>query len=268
MNVKDFFFLIILSAFAVMIWLRDTNWMSSADDTLPILAAIPIFVWIGSPWNLREKNLPLEKKGLIAFAIFFILGILINLTLFLAISWVALLWTWLNSAAYPEPTRQMNKLLVLPLMAFPWISLDFDKIGWWFRLSGTWVTANLFSALGFNVTQEGTNLAIDHLTLNVEVACAGLNTLQSMLIAGVVVAYILLSKSSRFWWNLPVLLVVAWVANTVRIIVITFAALFISPDFATGSFHQVGGWFILILMFLLCWTIFWLQTAPSKEKNG
>lgn len=267
MNKIDSILFAILSLLAIMIWTRDTNWMTSPDDTLPILAAIPIFIWLGAPWNVRERPFPLSIKQ-IAIAIACILfGIITNITFFLALGWTLLLYAWIASAIQPEPGRVSNKLFVIPLLAFPWISLDFDKIGWWFRLTGSWATGKIFSLTGYNVHQEGTNILINNLFVNVEVACAGLNILQSMLIAGVVVNYILLKNSTYFWVNLAVLPILAWISNTVRIIFVSIAALFASPAFATGAFHQVGGWFIIILMFCLCWAIFTLEQRHSEKSS-
>jgi exosortase len=159
----------------------------------------------------------------------------------------------------PETLPSIKKLLILPLMAFPWVALDADRVGWWFRLSGAWAAAHFFKLLGYDVQQEGTQMIVNKLLISVEAACAGLNTLQSMLIAGTVVCYLILGETNRYWWNLPVLVIMSWVANTARIIFISTAALTISPKFATGEFHVWGGWAVLIVMFCLCWFIFALQ---------
>ena len=89
-----------------------------------------------------------------------------------------------------------------------------------------------------------------------------------MLIAGSVVCYLILGNSSRYWWNLPLLVVMSWLANTVRIICISAAAIWISPKFATGEFHMWGGWAVLLLMFCLCWFIFSLQEQKKDPPHG
>ena len=252
---------------AVFIWFRDVVWISTSDDTLPILVALPLFVWLASPWVFRKKSEPLELKGGLIFVALFLLGIIMNSTLLLTVSWVTLLWTWVSKRIVSENLPNIKKLLILPLMAFPWIALDADRIGWWFRLSGAWVTAHFFSWFGFNVHHEGTLLVVDGLPISVEVACAGLNTLQSMLIAGSVVAYLILGNTNRYWINLPLLVLMSWIANTVRIILISTAAVMISPKFAKGNFHVLGGWVVILLMFSLCWFIFSLQEMRPEKKG-
>lgn len=265
----DYVFLAILTILAVFIWVRDLVWASTADDTLPILIAIPLFIWMGMPWQFKEEPTKISTTGIIAGAAFFFLGIALNMTLLLAIGWTWLLWTWLKDRIPSEKIPSIQKLLVLPLLAFPWISMDLEKIGWWFRLTGAWVVAQIFHILGFDVSQEGTHLLINKLPLSVEAACAGLNTLQSMLIAGSILDYIILGQTSLYWINLPVIVLMAWVTNTVRITVISIAALAVTPEFALGTFHTLGGWLVIMLMFGMCWLIFTMQepTAKPAEPN-
>lgn len=265
MRGKDVIFLLVLLLLVAFIWLRESTWISTADDTLPILVALPLFAWLGAPWSFYDRPFHLALPPLIGSALLFLVGIAFNVTFLLALAWTLLLWIWLSARVEPSSSRRLDQLLLLPMLAFPWIALDINSLGWWFRLSGTWITGGLFTFLGFNVIQEGTNLLIDKLPISIEASCAGLNTLQSMLVAGVLLDYIILGNTVLYWINLPLLVLLAWVANTMRIIVITSAALFISPQFAMGTFHVVGGWLVIVLMFLLCWMIFALQEPRNKE---
>lgn len=267
MKKNDWIILISLILLAAFIWLRDTSWMSSSDDTLPILIALPVFVWLGWPWVFQEESGPISFKQILGAIFILLAGIALNLTILLAIGWTWLIWIWLSNRLISPKKSTLSKLLILPLMAFPWVSLDAVQLGWWFRLSGAWVTAKVFAALGANVNQEGTQLLINSLPVSVEAACAGLNTLQSMLIAGSVVAFVILGETNRFWWNIPLLVVMAWIANTIRIIVLVFAALLVDSTFALGAFHTWGGWLVLILMFGFCWFVFALQEPKESSKT-
>lgn len=257
----DFFFIFALTVLAVFIWFRNTLWISAAEDTIPILISIPLFIWLTWPWEWEKetKKLPL----VIPFTIFFFAGIMANLTLLLAISWICLLWSWLQSRLTKQSTEKIKPLLILPLMAFPWIALDADHIGWWFRLSSAWITAQLFAWMGQDVAQEGTSLNINGLPISVEAACAGLNTLQAMIIAGIVIAYVYLKGTFLSWIVLPQLIALAWLANTLRVIVLTMAALIIGPAFALGAFHTWGGLLVLMIMFALCIPLFALQEPKN-----
>lgn len=266
MRSSDYAIIFSLILLAIFIWLRQIAWISSADDTLPILVALPLFFWLGMPWKINPERPPLDVRGLVYTVICFLLGVLFNLTILLSAGWTLLLWTWLKSLIIPSSHPAIKKLLVLTLLAFPWITLDANHIGWWFRLSGAWTTAQVFAIAGYDVQQEGTNLTIHHLPISVEVACAGLNTLQSMLIAGSAADFILLGHTPRYWWNLLLLPAMAWLSNTLRIIVLSIAALAVSPEFAVGAFHQWGGWAVVMAMFLFCWLIFALQASQPKKE--
>ncbi len=265
LNTRDYGLFALLSFLAAFIWLRNLSWMTTMEDTLPLLVALPLFVWLGSPWNLKSSTSPLSSIQSVASIVCFTAGVAIDSTFLLALGWTLLLYAWLSTKF--EGNRQLAKLSVLPLMAFPWVSLDADRIGWWFRLSGAWITAHFYTFMGYDVLYSGTSVEINGLPISVEAACAGLNTLQSMLIAGSVVAFIFLKDTSRFWWNLPFLIVMAWIANTIRIIAIAGAALLVNPEFALGNFHTWGAWVILMLMFALCWLFFSLQEPKSSAVN-
>ncbi|MCB1111256.1 MAG: exosortase/archaeosortase family protein [Chlamydiales bacterium] len=265
MTFKDNLILAALIFLALFIWLRDLSWLSTSDDTIPIIVAMPLFIFLAAPWQLRTSDVPVSLPWLIIGVVVMLVGIPLNSTVLLTIGWTMLLWSWIQERTDPSMHDRICKLLILPLMGFPWVALDADRIGWWFRLSGANVTAHVFHFFGFSVEQEGTNLLINQLPISVDVACAGLNTLQSMLIAGSVANYLLLGHTSRYWWNIPVLIGIAWVANTIRVIAIIIAALAVSPDFATGAFHTWGGWSIILVMFGLCWTILSFQAPKSEE---
>lgn len=253
---------------AVFIWLRDLVWVSTAEDTLPILVSIPLFVWLGTPWKFRDSPVQLSSKEIAAPILLFVLGIAIDNTLLLALSWSLFLWIWLKSRVLPETLPKIKKLMIFPLISFPWISLHAQTIGWWFRYSGASTAGWFFSFLGYEVAQEGTNLLVSGIPISVEVACAGLNTLQSMLIAGSTAAYLFLGNSDRYYWNLPLLVVIAWFANTLRIISVSASALLFGTAFALDFFHDFGGWLVIMVMFALSWGLFALQETPNQPGRG
>lgn len=253
---EDYLIALGLTLLAVFIWLRDTAWVTSSDDTLPILIALPLFVWLGAPWQWRQDQPNYSTRFFATGVYVFVAGIGLNITLLLTAGWIIFLCVWLRARLKEETLPHFYKLLILPMMAFPWISLDFDRIGWWFRLSGAWVAQHAFAGAGFNVIREGTLLNINGLPISIEVACAGLNTLQSMLISGCIIAYITLGDTKRYWLCIPILIIMAWIANTIRILVISLLAIIISPAFVMGPFHIWGGWGVLMLMFMLSWLTF------------
>lgn len=257
MNGRDRLWIALLGALALVIWLRDRSWLQSAEDALPLLLALPLAAWLGRPWNWRPSAPGfLHRPALVLAASAWLLGSALNLVLLLALGWTAALWAWMRPHLELPDRSRAFRLLVLAVMAFPWISLDAQSVGWWFRLSGAWSAEMVFRGLGFSVSREGTSLLVQGLPMSVEAACSGLNVLQSLLVAGTGLAYLNFARSPLYGWNLLALLPAAWLANTLRILVITAAALTWGPDFAMGLFHSWGGLVVLAGMFLVCGAIF------------
>lgn len=240
----------------VLIWLQDTGWAQSLSDTLPVLAALPLFYWLGRPWQLSGEPSPPSSPFLLVGIALFALGLITGVALFPALGWTAFLWSWLSPRLDPAARRRVMKLMPLPVMAFPWLLLDGRPVGWWFRLSGAEATEGVFTLLQLDVLRQGTRLLVENLPVDVAPACSGLNTLQAMLIAGITLAYLELGATRLYWVALPLLVVAAWAANTLRIIAITGTALAFDPETAMGVFHTLGGWLVIVIMFLLCFGTF------------
>lgn len=262
---RDIFFLSLLFFLALYIWLRDLTGITSLENTLPILLSLPLFIYMGSPWKLQEIPQPLSYSNLIIGTAGFVLGILMDIPILLAASWTYLLWTWLSPRVDKHDTASVRRLMILPLFAFPWLNLETNYIGWYFRLSGAWVTAKTFSLMGFNVLHEGTQLIVQGLPVGIGEACSGINVLQSMLIAGSAMAYLYVGRKKIFWLNLAALVIIAWLANTLRIVILCITALTMGQEFAMGIFHTWGGWLVLFLMLCLTWATLSLQVAYAGK---
>ncbi len=268
MSARDRLWMVLLAVAAALIWLRNTAWISTASETLPILAALPLFVWLGAPWRIQRTVFQLHRDWLAVGGILFAAGVATDLTFFFAAAWTAALWSWLRQRVEPDSIPGLHRLLVLPMLAFPWITLDAAPLGWGFRLSAAWSVKLLFGALGFVVEREGTSLLVQGVPIAVAPACSGLNALQAMLIAGTALAVLELRQRRGFWWSLTMLPALAWIANTLRVVALTAVALTFGSEFAGGWFHGFAGWLVLMFMFGLNWLsirLFWraVDSAPA-----
>ena len=260
MKLPDFLWLGMLLVGALLIWLGDLAWVSGASETLPVLVALPLFVWLGAPWRFRSGPFQLPGRSLAAAGVLLGLGCVLNFTFLLAAAWTLALWSWLRLRVISGHAG-WGRLILLPLMAFPWLRLDFSPVGWWFRLSAAWVAEHLFGALGFSVLREGTTLLVHGLPVEVAAACSGMNSLQALLIAGIVLAWIELRGSRWFWPALATLPALAWTANVLRICSTVVLALSWGSGVADSWLHGAGGWGVLMLVFL-CW---WLILGASRR---
>ena len=252
----------------ILIWVQDTAWMASPMEALPLLAALPLFAWLGRPWNLTPPMKKISAIPLAASMALFLAGFLSGVALFPALGWTALLWGALSPRLTDAGKKKTMKLLILPILAFPWLLLDGRPVGWWFRLTGAEATQWFFSVFNVHVIRQGTHLLVENLPVDVAPACSGLNTLQAMLIAGIFLAFIELGETRLYWLCLPLLAAMAWLANTLRIIAITGTALVHGPKVAEGVFHTLGGWVVLMAMFLLSLGLFRLMAHRSSPTLG
>ena len=239
---------------ALLIWLRDLAWMPAAAETLPVLAALPLFLWLGAPWHVRPAPFHLQGRTLATGAVLLGLGLVLDWTCLIAAAWTLALWSWLHPRVVAE-RGDLRQLVLLPLMAFPWLTLDFTPLSWWFRISAAWTTDHLFSGLGFVVVRHGTNLLVHGLPIEVAPACSGMNALQTVLIAGIVLAWLELRGSRWFWLALATLPALAWTVNFVRICTTVAVALSWGSSFARGWIHATSGWLVLMVVCLGWWFV-------------
>lgn len=254
MKPRDFLWLGMLLIAVALIWLRDRAWVPVAPETLPVLVALPFFVWLGAPWQLRAGRFRLHQPTLALAGLLLGLGGALDSTLLLAGAWTLALWSWLRNRVHAE-RAELSKLTLLPLMAFPWLTLDFAPLGWWFRVSAAWTAEHLFGALGFAVLRQGTNLLVQGLPIEVAPACSGMNALQTILIVGVAFAWLELRGSRWFWLALAPLPALAWTANALRICATVTVAVSWGDGLARGWFHEVGGWLVVTAVILFWWAV-------------
>ena len=253
MKPRDLLWLTALLALAAFTWLRDRTWLSSSDEVLPLLAAPAVFLWLGAPWRgWRKVDDSCNFGRLIAAAAVFFFGLALDVVFLLALGWTLGAWSWLGGKISPHKTGELRRLLVFLLLAFPWLALDLPSLGWWFRLSAAWSAEHFFQMLGLAVTRDGTQIVVQSFPVEVTAACAGLKALQAMLVAGGVMAFVQLGRSRWYWPALAVLPLVAWLANTLRVVILSAVALTFGADAANGWFHEWGGWLVLLAMFILC----------------
>lgn len=268
MKKQDALFLGALGALAAFVWLRDRRWWDDLGDSLPILVALPLFVGLRAPWAFRPAPWRLAPAPAFVAAALFPLGIVVDSGLVLALAWTALLGSWIYARVVESPAAATAKLLVLPVLAFPWLITDLERVAWWFRLSGAASAGAIMEFSGFSVVREGTLLWVNGFAVSVEPACSGVNGLQSILVAGAAVAWFKLRHTSLFWFNLPVLVGAAWGANLLRILAATWAGALLEPAVAArwvGPLHSFAGWLALCAVFVGCYALFTVEERAADR---
>ncbi len=268
MKPSDYAWLALLFTTGAWLWEREARQTALAlADTLPLLLAFPLFWRLGAPWTFRTDSPPFPWPAVAGALLLGAAGCAAGSGLLTALGWAAALGAWLLSRTSPAHRLVRTRLLLLPLLGFPWLVGAAGGLGWWFRLSAAWVSEKCFAASGFEIIRLGTLLTVRGEPLSVEAACAGLGSLQAMLLAGAAAAALELGKSPRFWFCLPVLFLAAWLANTLRVLLLSATALSAGHEFASGSFHGLLGWAVLVAVFQGCLLLFrsWVRRPAPLQ---
>lgn len=261
--------MLVAAAFVVVgawIWLRNPLG-ESPEDLWPALLAFPLYVWLARPWRWRARAVPINVSRLAPGVLVLVVGLALDHTLLLAVGLILTWRVWLAAQLEPSSAAASWKPMILLVAGFPWLALEGQAIGWWFRFSGAGVADGWFSMLGFAVERDGTFLTVQGMPLAVDAACSGLNALQSMLVAGTVLAWMVL-PGNRYWWGIVLLPMLAWLANVLRIVTLGMVGLSFGPEAAMGWFHDWGGWAVLMVMFVLCSTVFNAMARTGSMKGA
>ncbi len=240
---------------AALIWFRDRSWLPDAADSLPLVAGFPLAWWLGSPWVVRAEPDSGGKRWLLAAAGFaFGAGWMISSITLLSIAWTALAWCW--AVAFHQPDDRRWRVAGLVVLAFPWVTLEWQQVGWWFRLSSAAAGEFFFQMLQMPVLREGTRLSVMGVPVQVDAACAGWNLMQLTLLAGLVLGVREIGSHRRFLGFLLLLPALSWVANFIRILVLTGIALSFDIAIADGAIHGITGLVVIVAVIamtrLLC----------------
>ena len=112
-------------------------------------------------------------------------------------------------------------------------------------------------------------LAVSDFAVLVGKQCSGMEGFA--LITGFLLFYFTLFRDelrfSRVWFLIPVGLMISWVFNIVRIVVLLLIGAHISPELAAGGFHSHAGWLLFTLlslgMVVTVNNIQWFRKEPS-----
>lgn len=230
---------------AALVWCRDLGWLSEPADALPLFVGIPLAWWLGRPWvSLTNPDLHGKALPVLAAAGGFAAGWMVSSLTLLAMAWTALACCWVTTFHQPRPGR--GRMICLLALSFPWLVLEWQHVGWWFRISSASAAEGFFQLLRMPVIREGVRLNVIGVPVQVEAACAGWNLLQLTLLAGVTMGIREIGANRKFLVFLFLLPVLSWLANFIRILALTGIALSFDVQAADGAFHGITGLLVIV----------------------
>lgn len=270
MKLLDVCIIIVLTVLAVLIWVADKSWLSMASEVAPVIAGLPIAIWMGWPWKLTNSPKPLNRGLVVAGIVMLCLGTGLEMGMItcMSIGWTMLFYGWLGTRLDTPNMKTAWRLLPMVLMSFPWVSIDLQQpVGWWFQLSGAAVASGFHQLIGVEVSRLGVHMVVNGQPWIIDASCAGMHTLQTMMIGGTAAAILVLGKSPLYWWSVPLLIVFSWLANTLRIVFLVGVGLAFGREAAAGWFHNYGGFLVVFITFLLSWSCFRLISRYDSSRD-
>ncbi len=140
-------------------------------------------------------------------------------------------------------------LLLLPFM-IPIPAVIYNSITFPLQLFASRVAEWALDLLGYPVLRDGNILELASQKLSVAEACSGIRSLLSLSFLSLVYAYFFDTRVWMRWALLGATLPIAIIANAGRV-TITGILSEIDTDLAKGFFHELEGWVIFVIAFLL-----------------
>lgn len=118
------------------------------------------------------------------------------------------------------------------------------------------------------VLREGNLINLPNYTLEVVDACSGIRSLMTLITLAIAYGY-LVEDNRWLRWVLVLLMVpIAIVSNSIRILGAGFLTYHYGPRMAEGFFHEFSGWVIFVAALLFMFACHWLlRKIPGAQKG-
>ena len=275
----------ILAAISLAIWwnaLLSTFALALRDEQythilliLPVSVAL-IFVDWKSPEPSTRMSLTIGSGLLVAAALMIVLAKFGNFPLLsdeqLSISMLALVVWWTGAFLFAFGTHAFRRA-VFPLCFLLWIvpipQFLLDPL---VRLlqEGSVVSARLlFAAVGIPVAQDGTQLTIPGLTVEVARECSSIRSSLMLVVTTMVLAQMLLRSAGRKTMVIALAIPLSVAKNGLRIFVLAMLATQVDRSFLTGRLHHEGGIiYFLIALAAICLLIWIARRSEEKPRRS
>jgi exosortase D (VPLPA-CTERM-specific) len=160
-------------------------------------------------------------------------------------------WGWGVAKRVAFPFAYLLLMIPLPYVVY-------DSVAFPLRLVAASLAGSGLRLVGYSVLVEGNIVHLPAVTMDVVDACSGIRSLVSLLAVGVILAYLWLPK--RYMQVILVLLVlpVAVLTNSFRVMLAGILAQNFGPEMLEGATHDFTGWVVFMTAFLLLAGLGWL----------
>jgi exosortase len=231
----------------------------------------PLTVWIA--WSMRARvwSIPAGQDGrglllVLASCATLIFGQLAAEFFLSRLSFVMLLagiaWTFwglgrLRALIFPF-------LLLATMVPLP--ALLYNSVAAPLQLLATTVAAHVAETAGVTVHVDGNIIQLANMSLGVEEACSGLNSLSALIVGGLLLAFVQCSTILSRVLLLVLTIPIAICANILRVAGTAILA-DVNPMYALGFYHTFSGWLVFVLGFMMLYAAAWGLQMSSEVRR-
>jgi exosortase len=134
---------------------------------------------------------------------------------------------------------------------------------------GSVVSARLlFAAVGIPVAQDGTQLTIPGLTIEVARECSSIRSSLMLVVTTMVLAQMLLRSAWRKAVVIAVAIPLSVAKNGLRIFVLAMLATRVDRTFLTGRLHHQGGIIYFLIALAVIFLLIWVARSSEERRSS
>jgi exosortase len=228
-------------------WWTD-NQGASYGMLIPPLALY--IAWIGRERTFSMPARP-DARGLAVIflsCLMFLVGklgaeyFITRLSLVLLLGGLALtFWGWARSRTLGFPLLLLLTMIPLPMLVYARITLPL-------QLFSSEASTAIVQFLGGSIYRDGNVLYLPHTTLGVAEACSGLHSLESLIVAALLLGFTMCTRMTSRVLLVLLAAPMAIAVNVARVTGTVFLA-DINTEYAEGFYHAFAGWFVFLIGF-------------------
>lgn len=184
--------------------------------------------------------------------------------LVLVLSWIGI---WTTCFGLKMTGRALFPLLfLLALVPIPKIALNWVIA--FLQQGSTWSTHALYAISGVPAIQQGYQLAIPGLVVNIAQECSSIRSSAMLAVTTLVMAHLLLRSIWRKVLIVALVIPFSVAKNGLRIFTITMLGTRVDPGYLTGELHRQGGiLFFIMALIAISWILRLLRRGEDLPQR-
>ena len=172
-------------------------------------------------------------------------------------------WGMLKAVSFP---------LGFLILMIPFPAIIFNQITFPLQLLASRLATSVLQLINVPVLREGNLIILPNYTLEVVDACSGIRSLMTLITLAIAYGYLVEKKIWVRWLLVVIMIPIAIVSNSIRIVGAGLLTYHFGPRMAEGFFHEFSGWVIfvaaLFLMFACHWVLRKITHGEKEDKHA